>query len=465
MPSHFVPVPSGRGDCSIVLPTVDKQLYVQRTLLSSALASGDSTAITDGFVAYEATVVEANAVYLCLDAVQSQLTADLGPPSATVCEYISHLLDTRDHPLATAFSLLGSCEPYLGKLVGVRREAPIEFTNAMTKLADALEQLRAQIHKQANEFVKPFLTCDRMSSPGWRTHGFQLAAGFDTHHVGQIPASTQNYLAESSGHAPTRGSAMMRLGWDYLNTLPVGVRLGMVARYCGAGGMMAGLFLYEQLLIKERLSLLDQRLCRRLRVLCHDKPNAQLPTDMRIPLVAIMYSVVQQSGLPCTSEIDLQRVINSERSAPALRTAVQRWLGQLVPNACVTADETTWSLVPHTNTFLGLSRVWTALVGQITLDTEDLDVRCASSTENQRSLYLIIRTLYAVRSNGPALNMLARVLWWSRYVRRGRANEQEFWYWEPDHGRILDDLAAFSVSGSLFGGRTWNFNSDSVSAT
>lgn len=457
--SSFVPTASGHANCSLVLPPVDEIITASRRELNHALADGSTDGIVRAFTNHEATVVEADAVYRALDSVHTNVSADLGLCTAVISNYLGSLLDGREHELAITLDALGKCESRLAMFCGSNAPLPLNFTNEVAQLATAMENLMKVFSNLAPECVKPLLDSQHMTSLAWRVHGFQTPVALGAHSIGQIPASAQNHLVDASGVLVRRGSAMVQAAWEHLNTKPTGVRLGMAIRYSSMSALMSPLLLCEQLLVPESHSLLDSRLYRRFHVLLYDKPNAGLPIDKRIPLLAIMYSALQ----PITYEVAVKQAIHKERSAAALNKIVELWLADTTAAVGTSPESDT---VPHVNKFCAMAQMWCSLVREINPPNfEDLDQQCLSWPPNRSSLYMIVRALYSLRDSPRQLVLLSRVFWWARYAKRGTVDESRFYDWQCMASRVWDDLHAFVISTSLFSGSTWSFVPHAVSST
>ena len=459
VPRIYVPTDKGHPACSIVLASVDDSIGKARLQLASALGETDASALADAWRRYDACVVEADAVYRCLDAIAAALEADLAPARDTTSGYINHVLGVKDHALTLALSSLAQCGAPLCVLAAPQRNSLSVVAEAARSVAAALADVMREVRAHGPQFVKPFSASERVCAQSWRDHGFQTAASYDAQPVGRIPPSTERHLIETVGMRwiTHRGSCLMTVGWRNLNARPVGVRLGMAARYTGANQNLTAVMLFEQVLIAAHRSLFDDQLYHRLTVQLNDMPNAQLPADAQVPLVAIMYSVRTHTA---DSESDLTAVFDGVPSTDALRRAVDVRLNAL--GGRVSTDEECQCVVPSINFFLGLSVVWYAMAEKMTLDADTMDRASHGWSEERRSLYFILRALVDMRGNKQELKLIVRVLWWMRYARRGNASERAFWTWTIDRARMMRDLAALSGSNTFFGGATWSFSPEKM---
>ena len=75
----YVPENKGHPACSIILLAVDESLIKARTGLIRTLRTTDVAELAAAWQRYDASVVEADAVYRCLDAICTAVDADLAP--------------------------------------------------------------------------------------------------------------------------------------------------------------------------------------------------------------------------------------------------------------------------------------------------------------------------------------------------------------------------------------------------
>lgn len=461
MTSAYVPAERGHSSTELILCSVDDALHDARRRLSQAFRdqSGNPQVIEQAWTQHDQIVIERNATYLCLGRINETLSQDIAPLIVLISEYIAQLINTSDTPIAVAFARIGNCEQQVSTVVQPARHEYAVFHASLTAVSEATIALMAQLHRQAAEFVKPALESQRMSADAWRSYGMKSAAALLAHRTGEITPGAQDRLIDLI--APTlhdhRGSAVMKAGWDHLGETPTGVRLGMLLRYMSLDQMLAPSFIYEQLMLPASHSLLDQSIHRRLNCILYEKPNAQTPVVSRLPLLLIAYSVrAHRPG----AEADIQAAVRVSASPEQLRACLLTRLDRMRATGLQTEDEHTDGRLRHVNTFLGMSSVWYELAQ--CMDAQKLAAQeqsLASSSESHRSLYFAIRALVQMRDEQKEQQMMiaTRVLWWSRYARKGNANEKEWWRWTPNRDRMLGDLNAFVVEGGWMGARRWTF--------
>lgn len=460
--SGFVPQASGHPDCSIVLPQLDEDMTLARRDLIAGQKETDSQAITDAWAEFEHTVVCVDGVYRCLDSVIATVDADLTEPRSTTSTYINHIMSADAHPLAMALSALARCADKFPVLVAPGNSPPAVVAAAVLATTNALGDVMREIRTHSPEFVKPFVDCERMTASSWREHGFGSLEACDAHEFLGIPASTRNHLMTTIGArwAAVRGTDLAERGWHQVGTMPTGVRLGSAVRYVSNKQARAPLMMYEQLLVREVNSLFDKNLYMRLRAQLHDMPNAQLPSDSRIPLLAIMYSMRIQTE---NADADVLAAFEDGAVNSGMLTGKVK---ELRDGLVSTRWERAGCRACRITHFLGRSAIWYGLATRLQLgDTTALDHQAVGWSEAKRSLYYIMRTLVSMRTREQDLKLATRVLWWTRYAHRGRADENDYWLYRFDLNRLTDDMRAFTVTNGFWGsGPTWTFTPDKMNA-
>lgn len=453
--TSFVPPVSGHCDSTLVLPTVDARLMAARTAFMTAVRTGATADhITACTTQYDECVREAATVYRVLGAVNEAGMAALGGVCIAMSEYTHRVLNDHDSALSLAVARIGQLESVLPRLCSAARLAPADILSATTATVDALVAFRACAFQIGRELANCAHNCAHPLADAWRLHAFPTAEKLAEHVPFSLPMSMRRRMVELTDYHPARfaDSACAEAGWKHLATTPVGVRLGALARY-GVPDHAGHLLLLEQLLLDQRVSLLTEPTHTRLRMALDTQPNASMPSDQRVPLLALLYA--QCSRQP-GSEQDLAAAVDAF-SSEQLCDAVRRRVDQFDAGLCTRAEQRAGPL-HHINGFFALAAVLFFIARRISADAlPSAEASCALSP-GRRQFCAIMRCLIEMSADERRMGMAAQLLFWVRYAERGDADADRFWNYSLRRGRLLHDVGAFVGTTGLWKGTSWTLN-------
>lgn len=452
--TRFVPRPRAPIDCQISLPPLDDALLVARESLSAAIHSNNTQTIEIAFTNYETIATEVTNVYRTMDLMQIEIQQAVDAVCLIINEYMNRMLNDADQKITKACRSIESCEASLALFATIPQDHSVTHVQQIEGVCEALINFVTTMATTNAELASAITNAESVCSLAWRQHAYTTSTKLRSHRHGEIPATMRTQLMATIGRGWSirPQSSLADVAWNYFNQTPLGVKLGMLARYsCDHSQLML-----EQLLVEQKYSLFDERIYRRLTQMLYEKPNSSLVTHLRIPLLALAYSLRLRTN---ESDQDFVESI-SRRSISSLYTIINKRCDVFLPNSVITEDESKNFRIPHTVAFFSMSDLFVKLAHEIEIDGTS---RLKCTTDTQRSLYDMMRCLVFFKNHESKLLLASRLWFWSRYANREGADEMQFWKWSLKKDRLKKDLFSFYVESSFLGGSHWRFSPDCIS--
>lgn len=453
--TRFVPRPRAPANCQIVIPALDDALFAARESLLSAIHGNNTQTIDVAFTQYESVAAEVANVYCTMNAMQREIQQAVDSVCFIVNEHMSRMLNDSDQTITKSCRAIEMCESALALFGGAIQNPAGSYVQQIEQVCTSLIHfVNATIGTNA-ELAAAITGAESVCSLAWRQHAYTTTAKLHSHSRCEIPATMRKQLMNTMGRGWSirAESALADAAWNHFNQTPLGVKLGMFARYaCDNSNLML-----EQLLVEPRYSLFDESVHRRLTQMLYEKPNSSLARSCHIPLLALAYSLRLKTP---DSDQDFVDCITNTRSTTLLYSAVAKRCDALLPKTITTDDESRNFKIPHAVAFFSIADVFAHLAQEIEIDGTS---RCNCTTDAQRSLYDMMRCLVFFKGNETKLLLVSRLWFWSRYANGEGADEMQFWKWSLKKEALKRDLAAFRTERSFLAGNQWKFYPESIS--
>lgn len=451
--TQFVPMPSGHPSCSLVLSELDMRHHALRQDLATMIRTGAvADVLTQRWQEYDAAVAEIGAVYTTMDAIQESSVAALATIQTQISEYTNRALGESDHALSIAVSKVAQLEGLMPRVHTLATMGPDDVMRTITMIATPLAELATAMLQCGRELSGAVANADHAISEAWRMHAFPTSQKLAAHARFAVPSTmrTRLQLLADPHTAVPAGSSYAESAWAQLSGMPLGIRLGSLARY-GNPDHVGNRLLLEQLMLSAPNSLLNAAVHARLRSSLVAQPNASMPPDGQVPLLGIMYAVWFSNERVCPDLSDAISEYSSERLVSAIRTRVD----QFDSEGLLTRDERANPTLPYIGAFFEMAELF-VLMGK-RLDVESLPSFDASRSLNasQRQFCAIMRCLTSLRARDSVLFVAARLFFWVRYSERVDANSAQFWRYRIRRKRLMCDVSAFIGTRSMWGSSCW----------
>ena len=453
--SRFVPHPAVKQGQLLVL---SEAVLAARNALVVAQHSGNPDKIAAAWKEHDRVVVEAALVGRSMNEIQVALAAAVEAARTRLSSHLARQLIDGTSELLRAMAACAATETSMSVLflaISQGQSITRELTEHVSSISAAYDTLLI-VFRGLGEKVRAATAIENgETSKAWTQHGFRSASTLMAHEQGQIPESTRRYLTELTVPMLDAGCVLNEQAWRALNATPLGTRVGFLIRYaCAESKPLDAIVLFEQLLLHSKRSLLTDDVHRSLRRAVQQKPNSGLPTDARVPILALMMSHRNEGTL--IGHAAVPRIIDAVDSVQLLSHVTAQL--RVFSKGLSTEAERCAGRVPSINTFFSLSRVFYCLVDKLNAIPSEAVRADQPLTDRQRTFTAMTTLLWLAPRDGSR-EMLARLfLWWRYAARPDNVPSEHFWKWVPRTELLLGDLRAFVANHPLFSSRWWTFD-------